>query len=78
MSHWIIYGLLIYVLWKMLVRIVFPAVQISNSMNKQMHEMQEKMRQMEQEKQAENARMKARKEAKKEGEYIDFEEVKGA
>lgn len=72
MSHWLIYALLIYVIYKLLKGIVFPAVRITNTVNGKMRDMQEKMKNMEQEEQ----KKQERQSRKKEGEYIDYEEVK--
>jgi membrane protein insertase Oxa1/YidC/SpoIIIJ len=72
MSHWIIYSLLIYVIYKLVKGVVFPAMQITNTVNGKMREMQNKMKDMEQEQQ----KQQQRQSRKKEGEYIDYEEVK--
>ncbi len=71
MSHWIIYALLFYVIFKIIRGIVFPAVQITNSVNHKMKEMQERMREMEQQ----QKRQQQANKKPKEGEYIDYEEV---
>ncbi len=71
-SHWIIYALFIYVIYKLLKGIVFPAVRITNTVNGKMREMQDKMKEMEQQQQ----KQQERQSRKKEGEYIDYEEVK--
>ena len=72
MSHWIIYALFIYVIYKIVKGVVFPAIHITNTVNGKMREMQDRMKDMEH-KQQEH---KNRPSRKKEGEYIDYEEVK--
>jgi hypothetical protein len=72
MSHWIIYALFIYIIYKIVKGVVFPAIHITNTVNGKMREMQDRMKDMEH-KQQQN---KERHSRKKEGEYIDYEEVK--
>lgn len=72
MSHWIIYSLLFYIIYKMIRGVVFPAVHITNTVNSKMREMQDKMKDMEQQ----QNQQRTRQSQKKEGEYIDYEEVK--
>ena len=72
MSHWIVYSLLFYVIYKIIKGFVFPAIQITNTVNGKMKEMQERMKEMEQE----QHQQQTRQSRKKEGEYIDYEEIK--
>lgn len=72
MSHWIVYSLLFYVIYKIIRGFVFPAMHITNTVNGKMREMQERMKEMEQEQQQQQTRQSR----KKEGEYIDYEEIK--
>ena len=48
MSHWIIYLLFIYVIYKIVKGVVFPAMHITNTVNGKMREMQDRMKDMEQ------------------------------
>jgi TolA-binding protein len=72
MSHWIIYSLLIYVIYKIIKGVVFPAIHITNTVNSKMRNMQDKIREMEQQ----QNQQQSRQSKKKEGEYIDYEEIK--
>lgn len=72
MSHYIVYALLLYVLYKIIKGIVFPAIHITNTVNGKMRDMQDKMKNMEQQQQ----QQQERRSRKKEGEYIDYEEIK--
>jgi len=72
MSHWIIYALFLYVIYKIVKGVVFPAVHMTNTVNNKMREMQNKMKEMEEQ----QHKQQERQSRKKEGEYIDYEEVK--
>ncbi|MFA6150663.1 MAG: hypothetical protein WC716_05030 [Chitinophagaceae bacterium] len=72
MSHWIIYALFIYLIYKFVKGFLFPAIHITNTMNSKMKDMQSKMNEMNQQQQAQQER----KTRKVEGEYIDYEEIK--
>lgn len=74
MSHWIIYAILIYVVYKILKGIVFPTVKATNTIKNNMREMQDRMREMERQQKEEEDRQRKRASSKP-GEYIDFEEV---
>lgn len=75
MSHWIIYSLLFYVIYKIIRGVVFPAVQITNTVNHKMKEMQERMREMEhQQQQKQHRAQQANRKSK--DEYIEYEEIK--
>lgn len=72
MSHWIIYGILIYVIYRLVKGVVFPALHISSMVNNKMKDMQQRMQEMEQQ----QLRQQERRNKKKEGDYIDYEEIK--
>jgi membrane protein insertase Oxa1/YidC/SpoIIIJ len=74
MSHWIIYALFIYIVYKFVRSFFLPAMHITNTMNSKMKEMQEKMNEMN--RQQQKPQQPERSSVKKEGEYIDYEEVK--
>lgn len=74
MSHWIIYALFIYIVYKFVRSFLFPAMHITNTMNSKMKEMQEKMNEMN--RQQQRQAQPERPAVKKEGEYIDYEEIK--
>ncbi|GAA4451278.1 MAG: hypothetical protein QM743_01750 [Chitinophagaceae bacterium] len=74
LSHWIIYGLFLYVIYKFVRNFLFPAVRITNTMNQKMNEMQQRMQEMHQEEQRRQQQQQRPKSV--EGEYIDYEEVK--
>lgn len=79
MSHWIIYGLFIYLAYRFVKGFLFPAIHITNNVSSKMREMQNKMNEMNQQQQAQQQTQQSqqsRKSRKVEGEYIDYEEVK--
>lgn len=72
MSHWIIYGLFLYLIYKFVKGFLFPAIQITNTVNGKMKEMQDRMNEMQQQQQ----KQEERRSKKIDGEYIDYEEIK--
>jgi len=72
MSHWIVYALLIFVLLRIVRKVVFPMFQITRMATDKMRDMQRQMEEMEQR----NIKQEQRARSVKEGEFIDFEEVK--
>ena len=75
MSHWIVYALFLYLIYKFIKGWLFPAIHITNTMNGKMREMQSKMNEMNRQ-QAQQQKQQEHPARKKEGEYIDYEEVK--
>lgn len=73
MSHWIIYGILIFVIYRLIKNVVFPTLHVTRMVNNKMRDMQEKMNEMEQQ---QIRQQSTRQQRKKEGDYIDYEEVK--
>lgn len=71
-SHWIIYGILIYVIYNLVRKILFPMFQVTKMVNEKMRDMQEKMQEMDQQ----SRQTQQRTQQVKEGDYIDYEEVK--
>jgi len=72
MSHWIIYAILLFVIYRLVKNVVFPAMHISSMVNNKMKDMQQRMQEMEQQ----QIREQDRRNRKKEGDYIDYEEIK--
>lgn len=72
MSHWIIYALFLYLIYKFVKGFLFPAIHITNTMSGKMREMQNKMNDLNHQQQ----KQQERPSRKKEGEYIDYEEIK--
>ena len=74
MSHWIIYALFLYLIYKFIKGFLFPAIRITNTMNGKMRDIQNKMNEMNH--QQAQQKQQERPARKKEGEYIDYEEIK--
>ena len=74
MSHWIVYLLFLYVIYKFVRNFLFPAVRITNTMNQKMREMQQQMNEMHRAEQQQQQRHQQKPRAV-EGEYIDYEDV---
>jgi membrane protein insertase Oxa1/YidC/SpoIIIJ len=74
MSHWIVYALLIFVLLRILRKVVFPMFQITRIATDKMRDMQRQMEEMERKNVQQEQQKRTR--SVKEGEFIDFEEVK--